>query len=236
MLKGIEFLLKKSRAFKNSPRSLSSLLRCAHNDDRQDEIGRSMIEMLGVLAIIGVLSVGGISGYSKAMEKFKLNKTVSEYSYFIFNMFEHGDEFKKLPEGTGLAKLAEQLDLLPASWKYIASNNGERWVRDGLQNKIQMWQTGGHLVFEIYLPIDENAKKLDLCRSLLKDFIHPLHDFARNAYVWRERPEKKDEAWWGTNYCGGERKCLKDVTVTAMDAACRSCVDSQGSCSIVLTY
>lgn len=29
--------------------------------------GRSMIEMLGVLAIVGVLSVGGIAGYSKAM-------------------------------------------------------------------------------------------------------------------------------------------------------------------------
>ena len=29
--------------------------------------GRSMIEMLGVLAIIGVLSGGGIIGYSKAM-------------------------------------------------------------------------------------------------------------------------------------------------------------------------
>ena len=37
-------------------------------------LGRSMIEMLGVLAIIGVLSVGGIAGYSKAMEKFKINK------------------------------------------------------------------------------------------------------------------------------------------------------------------
>ena len=48
--------------------------------------------------------------------------------------------------------------------------------------------------------------------------------------------EKKDEYWWGTNYCGGERKCLKDITVTAMDAACRSCADSQGECSIVLTY
>ena len=29
-----------------------------------NESGRSMIEMLGVLAIIGVLSVGGIAGYS----------------------------------------------------------------------------------------------------------------------------------------------------------------------------
>ena len=37
--------------------------------------GRSMIEMLGVLAIIGVLSVGGIAGYSKAMMKYKTNST-----------------------------------------------------------------------------------------------------------------------------------------------------------------
>ena len=32
-----------------------------------EQSGRSMVEMLGVLAIIGVLSVGGISGYSKAI-------------------------------------------------------------------------------------------------------------------------------------------------------------------------
>ncbi len=31
--------------------------------------GRSMLEMIGVLAIIGILNVGGIAGYSKAMEK-----------------------------------------------------------------------------------------------------------------------------------------------------------------------
>ena len=43
------------------------------------ENGRSMIEMLGVLAIIGVLSVGGIAGYGKAMEKFKVNKIVEDY-------------------------------------------------------------------------------------------------------------------------------------------------------------
>ena len=42
----------------------------------KNETGRSMIEMLGVLAIIGVLSVGGIAGYSKAMYKMKMNKTI----------------------------------------------------------------------------------------------------------------------------------------------------------------
>ena len=40
--------------------------------------GRSMVEMLGVLAIIGVLSVGAIAGYSKAMMKYKLNKQAEQ--------------------------------------------------------------------------------------------------------------------------------------------------------------
>ena len=37
------------------------------------ESGRSMVEMLGVLAIIGVLSIGGIAGYTYAMNKSKAN-------------------------------------------------------------------------------------------------------------------------------------------------------------------
>ena len=40
---------------------------------KQNQFGRSMIEMLGVLAIIGVLSVAGIAGYSKAMRMHRSN-------------------------------------------------------------------------------------------------------------------------------------------------------------------
>ena len=50
------------------------------------QYGRSMIEMLGVLAIVGVLSVGGIAGYSKAMTKFKINKTADQISQIVTNI------------------------------------------------------------------------------------------------------------------------------------------------------
>ena len=50
------------------------------------QIGRSMIEMLGVLAIIGVLSVGGIAGYSKAMMKYRVNKTIDQISMISTNI------------------------------------------------------------------------------------------------------------------------------------------------------
>ena len=53
---------------------------------RNDQKGRSMVEMLGVLAIIGVLSVGGISGYSKAMAKFKLTKAQDQITMLLMNI------------------------------------------------------------------------------------------------------------------------------------------------------
>ena len=42
-----------------------------------NESGRSMVEMLGVLAIIGVLSIGGIAGYTMAMNKYQANEIVN---------------------------------------------------------------------------------------------------------------------------------------------------------------
>ncbi|MBR1915230.1 MAG: hypothetical protein IJ830_02150 [Alphaproteobacteria bacterium] len=48
--------------------------------------GRSMVEMLGVLAIIGVLSAGGLAGYSKAMFKHKLNTTMDQITMLVTNI------------------------------------------------------------------------------------------------------------------------------------------------------
>ena len=45
-----------------------------------NETGRSMVEMLGVLAIIGVLSVGGVYGYGVAMKKHKANELLHQAS------------------------------------------------------------------------------------------------------------------------------------------------------------
>lgn len=42
--------------------------------------GRSMIEMLGVLAIIGILTVGGFSLVSKTVTENKINKVIDEIS------------------------------------------------------------------------------------------------------------------------------------------------------------
>jgi len=63
--------------FDNSKKMLSA---------KSKQNGRSMIEMLGVLAIIGVLSVGGIAGYSKAMMKYRINKTIEQITLIAGNV------------------------------------------------------------------------------------------------------------------------------------------------------
>ena len=54
----------------------------------KSQSGRSMVEMLGVLAIIGVLSVGGIAGYSLSMRRHRANgiaDIASKYALVAYN-------------------------------------------------------------------------------------------------------------------------------------------------------
>lgn len=46
----------------------------------KSQSGRSMVEMLGVLAIIGVLSIGGIAGYTMAMNRYRANEILNAAS------------------------------------------------------------------------------------------------------------------------------------------------------------
>ena len=63
--------------------------------------GRSMVEMLGVLAIIGVLSVGAIAGYSKAMMKYKLNKQSEQLNTVINTIARNIHSFDNLHASSG---------------------------------------------------------------------------------------------------------------------------------------
>ena len=94
--------------------------------------GRSMVEMLGVLAIIGVLSVGAISGYSKAMMKYKLNKQAEAMNILLNNAMQlrppmpnEGDAF--------YSELLSKLNLLPDG---ILLFSDVKYMKDMFDNAI----------------------------------------------------------------------------------------------------
>ena len=63
---------------------------------KMNEIGRSMIEILGVLAVIGVLSVGAVAGYRYAMDKYRANDIVYEVNMRATDVW-HRFQDKPLP-------------------------------------------------------------------------------------------------------------------------------------------
>ena len=77
------------------------------------ETGRSMVEILGVLAVIGVLSIGGIYGYTFAMDKYRANDIVYEVNLRANDVWhkyqeqplpdpsEDGTDFDEFPDMTG---------------------------------------------------------------------------------------------------------------------------------------
>ena len=171
-------------------------------------LGRSMIEMLGVLAIIGVLSVGGIAGYSKAMEKFKVNKTVSEYSNFIFGMLEHLSDYQNLTQvddgkQISLANTINNTVSVPPNW---VLNGG---FSDSNGNQLYIVSRNNRLVLDIYLgTISINDKgqfvsdnfSTNLCRELFLNLVQPIADtlYWARLYLANEAVPVK---FWGNKTC-----------------------------------
>ena len=216
----------------------SGLLRVARND--VCSVGRSMIEMLGVLAIVGVLSVGGIAGYSKAMEKWKIDKATEEYSHIIFGMLEHIDDVRKLsPQSgyTGLADLAIALNLIPNSWNKI----GDKHFKDAYGNMVQVQARAENLVFDIFIGgIQSNNDSTSspgwsprLCESLISNLAQPLHSAVNIVNTWQSG--KGGIYYRGDAYCGGNIPCVSSITLNNIHEMCKHC-DGSRECCITLEF
>ena len=99
-----------------------------------EQSGRSMVEMLGVLAIIGVLSIGGISGYSKAMSKYRTNKAIDQVSLLITNirtLYANQNNYTGLDSTQGVLETFELVsqDMIAGSNKYVNPFGGDVTVK-----------------------------------------------------------------------------------------------------------
>ena len=93
----------------------------------QYDSGRSMVEMLGTLAIIGVLSVGGIAGYSYGMDKYKANQTINDV------MLMGVDMITQLSQNRGIPTLSEWGTKTTAGYDFTVVLNPEDETQYGIQ-------------------------------------------------------------------------------------------------------
>ena len=203
-------------------------------------LGRSMIEMLGVLAIVGVLSVGGIAGYSKAMEKWKIDKMIDEYTFLLHGMLEHVDTLKYLnptSSTVGVVDVLQASGLIPPTWEKM--DTFRIWDSNG--NLIALFSRNNQLGFSVNIGgyrqnddgknVSEGFSK-QTCLTLFKDLFYPLHSAA--SRVWLHH-NPTTEIFAGDKFCTPDVQCLRDATLAKMKAACDVC-DGKTNCDISVGF
>ena len=207
---------------------------------KNNQFGRSMIEMLGVLAIIGVLSVGGIAGYSKAMTKFKINKAIDEYSFLIFGMIDYiefAQKYKSDQLYVGATKIAEAANLIPQTWARLSDYG----INDAYGNFIQIYiNTKNHnLVIDFYLQGMDKAETSQytktfsgkLCIEIFDNIVIPLNSTIKKAALFRSKNESK--TYYGQSTCYTGINCIKDITLKDIHDTCNYCTE-EDRCAITL--
>ncbi len=192
----------------------------------KSENGRSMVEMLGVLAIIGVLSVGAIAGYSKAMMKYKLNKQTEQIGSILDYVNIHLDDFKrsKTTISANMIPLLKKLNVIPQ--EMIRENTSSK-IYDifgtaiGLQNYTV---DNVKYYFEFRLFINKGQK--ESCMNLFSIAKAKREQLWRTKFVTTKgETSSETNSAWGDSYCYTGTKCLKDLTVAEMEDFCNVCED-----------
>ena len=212
--------------------------------DSSVQYGRSMIEMLGVLAIIAMLSIGGIAGYSKAMDKFKINKIVNEYSFLIAGLMERLPEIQNMTppkevnpadKKIGLVDYVKAANLVPATWKkestlnmYDSAGNyvyiGSRW------NRLYINLALGGVIKQSSGASATSNFSAKLCMELIQNLVYPMHSSLHHFTLYKTGGRGYTHIYYGDAYCANNnetetyiQKCLSQTTLNEFNTLCKSC-------------
>lgn len=188
--------------------------------------GRSMVEMLSVLAIIGVLSIGAISGYSKAMMRYKLNKQTEQVSQLLANLFTtvSAKTYSVKSEGTDVAALLNKLKMLPDGVKYMGPNT---LSFGSYKYRININIRGGENVLYFYIDYGYNKDKISI-ESCVKTFeiIKWYVNEPALYQVWLERPKNQYYAQNNGKVCWYFEPCLTNMNTIDFYNACKQNYDA----------
>ena len=179
--------------------------------------GRSMVEMLGVLAIIGVLSVGAIAGYSKAMMKYKLNKHAEAFNLLLNDVLRYSSELKQEENGVYYGEFFYKLGLIPDGFKY----QNESSILDNFGNGLAIYATNLSSNYKGGIAISLNSVQKEVCYN----FVQTAKENSANLWML-ESMVKEDYSYqgriYGDKYCTKNNKCLKDLKVSDFEALCNT--------------
>ena len=203
---------------------------------RKNQSGRSMIEMLGVLAIIAVLSVGGIAAYTKAMGEYRWNKALEQWNSIIGLMNQYKSQLnlsdRSRPESeTSLLPLISNFSDLPAEMR----TNDKDIIKDALGNKMRIYAHGTGYIGIRSSTTEENSSA---CRIFLTmgQYHHALVE--RVLIYTLGGGEQSGNVYYGDRKCRNGVRCLKNIGPADIAAICKEnpvCKD-KSNCNFLMYW
>ena len=203
---------------------------------KSNEKGRSMIEMLGVLAIVGILSIGGIAGFSKAMYNHKLNKQAEQISHILAGMLENADQLRRESGVVSyyFTSVLISLGIIPDE---MIKNNSTTYIYDAFDNKFSIYHVTNSTEDYYSMNIDIKNKGFGICRNLF-EVAKAYHEFLMYAGASKGITGEGTtyKVAYGDNWCTVSRKnqglCLDSISIAKMNELCNTCkLDTEHNCS-----
>ena len=204
--------------------------------------GRSMVEMLGVLAIVGVLSVGAISGYSKAMFKYKLNKQAESFNMLLNTAIQLQPDLDRSVKAGGRfnADFFHKANLIPDGMTY--KNNH---IYDAMGSYEIMYYSSisygnPYTAYLIEYDIERSgnsatSRSIEICRNMLtvaKENAADLAFIQMRSGKNNINGDYDESRIYGNKRCSGNFTCLRNMGVKETDDFCSSC-NSENWCAIM---
>ena len=199
------------------------------------QYGRSMVEMLGVLAIIGVLSVGAIAGYSKAMMKYKLNKQAEQLNTILSALQQYRHDWK-FTTPTSLKPYYQKMGIIPP--EMIKDNT--RYIYDIFNNTISLTtsgkQEGKTYTTSTGFTYTLNSNSYDVCLNFFTVLKAYHEDLYRTVISKQENGSEINEgSFYGDKYCSDKRLCIRNLSMNNIYDKCNYCNGSD-NCAIWISF
>ena len=203
--------------------------------------GRSVVEMLGVLAIIGVLSVGAIAGYSKAMMKYKLNKHTEQLNQVIGAIVRYKSSLMINPDSADaptsdyqLVPMLKKLGEIPKDMY----TSPDYLIKDsfGVGYYIYNRNTGKSVVTLRTSNLERNESSFQTCKNLYliaKEWHKEILRICTVAYKGDKHAEQASYLGDAPSTSAGNKR-IKDLKLTDLDDICRTAAEEQGHYSIAI--
>ena len=196
--------------------------------------GRSMVEMLGVLAIIGVLSVGAMTGYSKAMFKYKLNKQAEQINQIMMALVEYKSVLATLQNSESVIPLFRKLNALPPE---MIKQDDNTYVYDAFNIPILLSRSGDGTAFPISFRFTGHSDKNNtICRNILESFKGYASEIYALGINSTTAEDINQQEWWYGNKAPGHDKKIHQLELNSMQSLCAQCDNNLCGIYAILAY